>query len=156
MNFTAIDFETATSNARSICQVGLVRVENFKIVKELCLLVQPPNNEYHYYNSKIHGIHANDTEKAPFFEDIWDEIQPYIANQILVAHNKKFEDQCIKESLKLYQLPIPKYDMFCTFNIYGRGLDKLCKEYDIPLTHHNALSDAKACAELFIKYLKNS
>jgi DNA polymerase III subunit epsilon len=154
MNFTAIDFETSTSSPRSICQVGLVRVENFKIVKELNILVQPPDNAYNYYNTKIHGISAKTTEKAPFFDEIWEEIEPYINNQSLVAHAKKFEDQCIKETCKLYSLTVPKYDIYCTFNIYGRGLDKLCKEFDIPLQHHDALSDARGCAELFMKYLR--
>ena len=43
-NFTAIDFETAQGYRWSICQVGLIRVENGIIINELNLLVQPPNN----------------------------------------------------------------------------------------------------------------
>lgn len=34
MDFTALDFETATGFRNSICQVGLVRVENGIIVEE--------------------------------------------------------------------------------------------------------------------------
>lgn len=45
-SFTAIDFETAQPYRWSICQVGLIRVENGEIVKQLDVLVQPPGNYY--------------------------------------------------------------------------------------------------------------
>lgn len=154
MNFTAIDFETATSSTKSICQVGLVRIENFKIVAELSILVQPPDNFYNFYNTKIHGISAQTTENEPFFDEIWSQIEPYIKNQTLVAHDKKFEDKCLKDTLTLYRLPVPKFDILCTYVIYKKSLDKLCKEFNIPLQHHDALSDARACGELFLKYLR--
>jgi len=38
-NFTAIDFETANPDPWSICQVGLVRVEDGTITNEISLLV---------------------------------------------------------------------------------------------------------------------
>jgi DNA polymerase-3 subunit epsilon len=44
--FTAIDFETAHGKRWSICQVGLVRVENGLITDELSILVRPPHNFY--------------------------------------------------------------------------------------------------------------
>jgi DNA polymerase III subunit epsilon len=54
--FTAIDFETAQGKRWSICQVGVVRVENGIIVNEIDLLVQPPDNCYFYKNIEIHRI----------------------------------------------------------------------------------------------------
>ena len=44
MNFTAIDFETAT--AFHPCSVGIVTVENGIIVDEFVTLIKPPNNIY--------------------------------------------------------------------------------------------------------------
>lgn len=43
----------------------------------------------------------------------------------------------------------------CTCTITGGlRLDQACEKYDIPLTeHHDALCDAEACAQLFLKYL---
>lgn len=155
MNFTAIDFETATSSTKSICQIGLVRVEDFKIVAEIDLLVKPKDNFYNYYNTKIHGISASQTVESPDFDEIWHLIEPYIVNQCIVAHDKKFEENCLKDTLSMYHMPIPKFDMFCTFNIYKKSLAKLCTEFGIELQHHNALSDAKACAELFMRYLQS-
>lgn len=153
MNFTALDFETATSSTKSICQIGLVRVENSEIVAEVDILIRPKDNFYNYYNTKIHGINAKMTAEAPEFDEIWDRIAPYVINQSLVAHDKKFEENCLKDTLAMYHMPIPKFNMYCTFDIYKKSLDKLCKEYGIELKHHDALSDAKACAILYMKYL---
>ncbi len=32
----------------------------------------------------------------------------------------------------------------------------MCQENNIPLNHHDALSDAKACAELYLKHMEES
>ncbi|KAK3582379.1 hypothetical protein CHS0354_023923 [Potamilus streckersoni] len=66
--FTAIDFETATGVRTSICQVGIVRVENGRTVNTLSRLVQPPNNYYSDWCIDIHGITPDKTENAPTFD----------------------------------------------------------------------------------------
>lgn len=153
-SFTAIDFETAHGKMWSICQVGLVRVENGVIVKELELLVQPPGNEYHWGNSRVHGITKKDTAHARFFNEVWHEVEPYISGQHVVAHNASFDCACLEETLKFYNLPRPKYRDHCTVKIYKRNLALLCETYGIELNHHNALSDARACASLFMMHLE--
>jgi hypothetical protein len=35
------------------------------------------------------------------------------------------------------------------------NLANLCQVHNIPLNHHDALSDAKACAALYLRSLKN-
>ena len=79
--FTAIDFETAQGYRWSICQVGLIRVENGEIVKQIDLLVQPPQNYYWDKFIDIHGISPEDTANAPTFDNIWPQIEPYITGQ---------------------------------------------------------------------------
>jgi len=153
--FTAIDFETATGYRNSICQVGLVRVENGIITKEINLLVQPPDNFYWSRFTDIHGISFFDTLNTPSFAMIWSEILPYIYKQNLVAHNGfGFDFPVLDTTLKYYAIPIPAYNKFCTYKIYKTNLANLCKEHGISLNHHDALSDAKACAELYLKHLK--
>ncbi len=153
--FTAIDFETAHGKMWSICQVGLVRVENGQIVKELDFLVRPPQNEYHWGNSRVHRIYAKDTLSAPSFKDIWHHIAPYIDQQHVVAHNASFDCNCLNATLDYYHLPHPSFHRHCTVNIYKHNLAFLCAQYGIPLQHHNALSDARACAQLFQMYLRS-
>lgn len=152
--FTAIDFETAHAKLWSICQVGLVRVENGKIVKEIDLLVRPPKNEYHWGNTRVHGISGKVTAHAPTFAEIWPEMEPYISGQHVVAHNAPFDCSCLKASLTYYQLSEPAYQSHCTVKLFKRNLAFLCNAYGIELQHHNALSDAKACAALFQMHLE--
>ena len=153
-NFTAIDFETANGYRNSICQIGLVRVENGIIIKEVNLIVQPPNNYYWSRFTDIHGIAAKDTINAPTFYQVWQQIVPYIENQNVIAHNGfGFDFPVLDKTLLHYGLLIPDYNKFCTYKIYRSNLANLCQEFNIPLNHHDALSDARACAVLWLKYL---
>jgi DNA polymerase III subunit epsilon len=86
--FTAIDFETAHGKRWSICQVGLVRVENGVITDELSILVQPPDNFYWNRFIDIHGITPEITRNAPTFDQIWHLVEPYISKQSVVAQGK--------------------------------------------------------------------
>jgi DNA polymerase-3 subunit epsilon len=150
--FTAIDFETAQGYRWSICQVGVVRVENGIITKEIDLLVQPPNNYYWKRFTDIHGISASDTSHAPTFDQVWQQIAPYIENQNVVAHNGfGFDFPVLSKTLEYYGLSTPDYNKFCTYRLYGTNLASLCREHDIPLNHHDALSDVRACGELFLR-----
>ena len=153
-NFTAIDFETANGARNSICQVGLVKVQNGIIANEVNLLVQPPDNYYWKQFTDIHGITPKITANEPTFDKIWHLIEPFITNQNVVAHNGlRFDFPVLDKTLFHYGLPIPDYDKYCTYKIYRTNLADLCKKHNIPLNHHDALSDAKACAELYLKYL---
>jgi DNA polymerase III subunit epsilon len=153
-NFTAIDFETAHGKRWSICQVGLVRMENGIIRDKLSVLVQPPNNFYWDRFIDIHGITPEQTAYAPIFDKIWHQVEPFIKNQNLVAHNGfSFDFHCLNQTLEYYDIEPPEYTGHCTYRIFGANLASLCKEYKIPLNHHDAVSDAMACAELYKLYL---
>jgi DNA polymerase-3 subunit epsilon len=154
-SFTAIDFETAQGYRWSICQVGLVRVENGIITEEINLLIQPPDNYYWTRFTEIHGISAKETANEPTFDQIWSQIAPYIENQNVVAHNGfGFDFPVLSKTLEYYGLQIPNYNKFCTYKIYKTNLANLCEKFEIQLNHHDALSDARACGELYWRYLK--
>lgn len=156
-DFTAIDFETAQGYRWSICQVGIVRVEQGKITNEISLLVQPPKNYYWNKFSQIHGLTSEHTLNAPTFNMVWHEIEPFIKNKTVVAHNGlSFDFPVLSQTLGFYGMKTPEYDKHCTYRLFKDNLASLCKVYNLELNHHNALSDARACAELFKIYLKNA
>jgi len=96
------------------------------------------------------------TRFKPDFSEIWYYIEPYIKDQHLVAHNASFDISCLRKTLEFYEMPVPSFTHSCTCNLYKRkGLAVLCLEHNIELNHHNALSDAKACASLYLKYINN-
>jgi DNA polymerase III subunit epsilon len=160
MTFTAIDFETAISH--HICAVGIVIVENRVVVEEFSALIQPPNNYYNWYTTKVHGITAATTKNAPTFIDIYPEIKKRLQNRTVVAHNESFDRNTLLKTMRDFgidysDLNIPnKWE--CTMR-YCRKIDKYpsaklnvcCEIEGIPLNHHDALSDAKACAELYLR-----
>jgi DNA polymerase-3 subunit epsilon len=151
--FTAIDFETAQGYRHSICQVGIVRVENGIISEEINLLVQPPDNYYWEKFIDIHGITPEDTANEPTFNQIWYKIEHLIKDQDVVAHNGiSFDFPVLEKTLEYYGMVAPHYNKHCTYRLYNDNLASLCEEYNIPLNHHDALSDARACAELFMRY----
>ncbi|MHB8209035.1 exonuclease domain-containing protein [Mucilaginibacter sp.] len=155
-SFTAIDFETAHGKRWSICQVGLVQVEDGRIKKELSMLIQPPENYYWSNFTDIHGISAKHTRTAATFDKVWHQLAPYVNNQNLVAHNGAFDFHCLKQTLEYYSIAVPSYTGHCTYKIFKDNLAALCRKHRIPLNHHDALSDALACARLYLLHLNQT
>ncbi len=157
-SFTAIDFETAHGKRWSVCQVGLVKIENGYIKDRLAVLIKPPKNFYWDRFSEIHGITPQKTAMAPTFDRVWSRIKPFIENQHVVAHNGfAFDFHCLNQTLEYYNIKPPIYTGHCTYKIYKDNLASLCKVHDIPFTQHTALSDAFACAELYqLHLMKNN
>lgn len=152
--FTAIDFETAHLQRNSICQIGLVRIENGSITEEINQLIRPPENHYSPVFTEIHGISEEHTLDAPNFYEVWPLISDYIRDQTVVAHNMPFDASCLEQTLRYWELEMVDFTAACTYQIYRQGLHKCCEQLRIPLNHHDALSDAQACAELYLRHLQ--
>ena len=154
LDFVAIDVETAIGKRWSICQIGLAIVENGELKQTVNELIQPPNNEYSIWNTKIHGITANKTSDKPTFPEIWEKIYPIIENKKLVAHNADFDINCLHQTLDYYNIEIPNFDCDCTYRKTGQNLNDACASFNISLdNHHDACCDAEACARLYLKVL---
>lgn len=159
-SFAAIDFELATGVRNSVCAVGIVVVENGEIVDEYYSLVRPPQNKYHWGNSRVTKIYAKDTKDAPSFLDIYPEIKKRLKGRKMVAHNEGFDRDVLKVVMEYYglkysELKLPKKweDTVVIFQEKGTKsakLNNLSKEYGIEIEHHNALSDARATALLYL------
>jgi DNA polymerase-3 subunit epsilon len=155
LHFTAIDFETANNSRNSICQIGICRVENGEATYLDSFLVQPPNNEYSHWNVCIHGIIPDQTSSMPSFPVVWSKVKCYIEDQVIIAHNASFDCDCLCKTLEHYQIPKPNYRVECTYAYTGLSLEDLAEALDIQIvSHHNAMYDALACAEAYIKLKK--
>lgn len=160
MNFVAIDFETAIKH--HICAVGIVIVENSKIIEEYHTLVQPPDNEYNWYCTQVHGITSYHTINSHSFAEIYPEIKKRLYNKIIIAHNESFDRSVFQKSMIDNGLDYSELNISeiweCTMKYcrsiskYPSGkLNECCSVEGIELNHHEALSDARACAELFMR-----
>ena len=160
MTFTAIDFETATGYAYSACAVGIVTVEDGIITEEYHTLIQPPDNEYWYRNVMVHGIRPVQTLEMPTFDTLFPEIRKRLQGRKLVAHNEGFDRNVLMKTMRYYglyydELALPN-TWECTLKIYKKkgyrpaNLKACSLRHGIELNHHEALSDARACAKLYL------
>lgn len=157
-SFVAIDFETAM--AHHICAVGIVTVEDGEIVDEYYTLVQPPDNEYNYFTIRVHGITPEQTLSAPTFYQIYPEIKKRLQGKVVVAHNEGFDRGVLTKTMRDNTMDYEDLELAekweCTMKIYkDKGykpfkLDACCARHGIELKHHEALSDARGCAKLYL------
>lgn len=165
-NYTVFDVETANSSRASICSIGIVKVENNKIVFENEYLINPETN-FSRINISFHHITPESVKDCPTFPEIWDKIKKYFIDTILIAHNAKVMDLCaLYKTLDRYNIPLFDINYICTYELSKKffkyyevpsyGLESICEKIGITLTnHHNALDDALACNNIFEYFKKN-
>lgn len=160
-DFAAIDFETANNERSSVCSVGLVIVRGGEIVDRFYSLIKPEPEYYNYWCSRVHGLCAADTENAPVFPEVWRQIEPKIEGLPLVAHNKAFDESCLKAVFRVYQMDYPDYEFHCTCVASRRRWRGESNTLDVAAArcgydlrgHHHALADAEACAAIALQIL---
>ena len=157
LNFIAIDFETATPKRASICEVGICVVRNGEVVETRSWLVQPEENLYSYWNMQCHGIRPEDTESAPSFPEVWEEIERLYLDEFdtFVAHNAPFDRSCLEHSAKLYRLHLPEIIWQCSLKtarqVYYFGCNTLGYLF---LKHPDNLGNQIAVCQHFKKNLR--
>jgi len=160
MDFLALDFETSNEQDISACELGIAVVRNYKIVESRSWLIRPPHLRFGEYNTKLHGISAEDVKEMPSFQELWIELKSYFEDELLVAHNAIFDMQVLRSLLMYYRIPFKRMPFVCSFSVAKKvwrhdvekfGLSTLSKFLGIHLEHHRAESDAFACAEIASK-----
>jgi DNA polymerase-3 subunit epsilon len=154
--FVAIDFETADRGRDSACAVGLIRVENNQIVERLHCFIRPPRHKFEF--SHIHGITWSDVAQQLTFGELWPNIIPLLQGaDFMAAHNAPFDKGVLYACCDAYGIPRPSQNFICTvqlarrtWNIRPTKLPNVCQHLGIQLEHHQALSDAEACARIVI------
>ena len=158
--FVAIDVEYADSE-QNICQFGLAVVRDQKIVESRSWLIQPPDNHYDESKTRVHHISPEDTEHAPTFPELWPEIQPYLLEGQLWAHNAASTEQpVIEKNLRRWGFSYEWLDINDSRELFqrpdcppnrGNGLEQCCMAMGVRCgNHHDAEADARMCASLLI------
>lgn len=151
--FVALDFETAQGKRYSACAVGIVVVEDGLITDRFRTLIQPPENEYQPYNIGIHKITPSMTLGSKTFFEIYPTIRNYLHSNTVVCHNADFDIDVLHKTMMYYDIEDDiDFDFHCTMKLNnGSRLEQCCNQFNIPLCHHDPLSDAEACALLFLQ-----
>ncbi|WP_462137278.1 3'-5' exonuclease [Candidatus Mycalebacterium sp.] len=157
-DFVAIDVETANRSRGSICQIGIVEVRNGIFADEWSTLVNPEEH-FEEGNIRIHGIYPEDVANAPTFADISETLRSKLQNRIVISHTF-FDLEAVRQAKSRYGISgigakkwlDSRRFAYRAFNLQnGAALKTLCNELDISFNHHEALSDAKACAQVVLK-----
>ena len=163
MDFTAIDFETATSSPTSICSIGICVVRNGEVIERKGMYIRPEPLVFQDYNIKIHGITPDMVRDEPAFDECWREIRPYIEGKTIVAHNAMFDVGALCATLDAYGIPYPTFDYICTVKLSQKAypelpshkLNNLCDALGVKFHHHQAYDDAYACAEVLVSIMED-
>ncbi len=154
--FIAIDFETSGNESDSACALGMVRVEESKIVRGFYRLIRPPSSIVLY--SEIHGLTWPDLKDKPTFKEMWPSIAEFIDGAaFFTAHNAAFDRRILLGCCEANGIPAPDTPFLCTVKASRRAwhyphnnLSAVCERLKLPLDHHHARSDALACALIYL------
>ena len=155
--FAAIDFETADRLRDSACAVGVVRVEQGRLTDRYYRLIRPPRKRFEF--THVHGLTWKDVRGSPTFGGIWPELREFIEGaDFLVAHNASFDKGVLHRCCEAARVEPPGQEFRCTmqlararWDLRSAGLAAVCEHLAIPLDHHQALSDAEACARIAVR-----
>jgi DNA polymerase-3 subunit epsilon len=156
-HFVALDFETANRFRHSACAISIVTVKSGKVSDVYTRLIRPPELRFEF--SYIHGITAADVINAPSYADIHDDIMDLLRDaDYVAAHNASFDRSVMTAACNKWGLKIPQLSWQCTvklarsvWGLYPTNLPAVCQHLGINLVHHDATSDATACARIVVE-----
>lgn len=166
LDFTAIDFETANASRASACSVGLVKVRAGRVVATANWLIKPPegHDEFHPWNTRIHGIHREDVESAATWAEQFSLLCGFAGSDVLVAHNAGFDLSVLRYTAEVTGLDCPPFQSLCSLQVARKVYD--LESYRLPIaaaaagfgdfSHHDALADARACAQIVVDAAQRS
>jgi DNA polymerase-3 subunit epsilon len=165
MDLVALDFETATNDADSPCEMGLAMVRGGAVREVHNWLIKPRQWPFFSpFTMAVHGIRPEHVADAPGFAEVWAEAMPLMDGRTVVAHNAAFDLNVLRSTLLAQRLPLPTFDYFCSVSLarrvwpgrQGYGLGPLCAFQGIRFVHHRAGNDAEAAAQLVLRAVEVS
>ncbi|AKK03485.1 exonuclease domain-containing protein [Corynebacterium epidermidicanis] len=159
LNFVAFDVETANADWGSICQMGVARFRDGRLVETKSWNVRPPAGieEFHPDNIAIHHITAADVADCPRVGETFTELVEFVGDDVMVAHNAQFDFTALHRAALLSDVASPEFRFTCTLllarklrlGFANNRLNTLAEGFKVELTkHHDATADAVACGEI--------
>lgn len=157
MKFVVVDVETANSNVKSICQIGIAVFENGLVIDKWSSLVNP-QDYFDFLNVGIHGITERKVRNSPKIQDLKEIIQKYFSLGTVCSYSLFDRNALTKnfDDFNYQWLDIMKV-VRTTWNeaaYSGYGLSSISDFLGIDLeNHHDALNDAIVAGHILNKAL---
>jgi len=156
LRFAALDFETADYGRDSACALSIVIVEADAVVDQWTKLIRPPRREFVF--SYLHGIAWEHVKDQRCFGDLWGDIAKKLEGvRFVAAHNAAFDRSVLRACCEMAAVTPVSLPFVCTvkaarsiWGFYPTTLADVCRQLRIPLKHHDAESDALACARILL------
>ncbi|AOZ73475.1 DNA polymerase III subunit epsilon [Boudabousia tangfeifanii] len=160
-SFVAVDFETANrAGAESACQIALVSVVEGQIAGRYTTYLLPPEEYGHFEFTYLHGIDEETVANAPTWHEVAEDIADFVDQRPVYAHNASFDQGVWRALDRYYQLETMPPEFYCSYRTAQKLVPNLIN-YKLPtvvhaldpafnLDHHQADSDAEACARIII------
>lgn len=162
----AVDFETANRQGGvSACQIALVKVDCGRIVNRFSTLIKPPMGFDAFEFTYLHGISARDVCESPEWSDIAAAVNRFVSGVPVYAHNAQFDSRVWQDLDDFFGTCTRPFDFYCSYRT-AQCLVPGLENYKLPtvtqalvpdyrLNHHEAGSDAEACALIIAALQKN-
>ncbi len=161
--FVVFDLETTGFSALGdkIIEIGAVKVTDGEIVDSYSTFVNP-KIPIPFEITNLTSITDEMVMEAPTIDVVLPEFLEFIGDAVLVAHNASFDVGFVEENCKRlgYEKEFSYMDTVALARVLLPSLSKfklnvVAKALDISLeNHHRAVDDAKATAEIFIKFVE--
>lgn len=164
LGYAVVDLETTGLEPQdeAIIEVGVVLLDPHG--REQLRWDSLVNPHRHPGPTRIHGITPDDLIDAPELGTLAPALVELLRGRVLVAHNIRFDASFLLPALRLElgAAALPhKIPQVCTMNwarsfidTPSRSLVRCCQACGIELaSHHRAIDDAAACAQLLSHYL---
>lgn len=160
--YFVFDVETPNHNNDRISSIGIVMMHGSTILNTYHYLINP-EVPFDDFNVRLTGISSDTVKDSPAFPEVWGQIRSLFRGSVAVAHNAPFDLSVLQKTLAAYHIEESNIDYLCTLSLSRKALPQLashklnaiCQYYHIPLDHHQADSDSRACAEI-LKQLMDS
>ena len=158
-SYVCIDLETTGLNPKTdkIIEIGVVKVENNRIVTEWETLVNP-DRKLEERIIALTGIRDEELSSAPMIGEVLPKLFDLVGDFVMLGHSILFDYSFIKKAAVNQKMTFEK-DGIDTLKIArkylgdleSRSLPYLCEYYGIHHNAHRALHDARATVELYRK-----
>lgn len=159
--FCIVDIETSGGiNSGQIIEIGALKLLDGRVIDSFETLVHAPFVPENI--SALTGITSGDLQDAPSLAAALEKFRLFLGDSVFVAHNVKFDYGFISASFANLGFGVMINRRICTIDLARRtiaspkyGLGTLKEILGIDNTHHRAMNDAVAAAEIFKACLKN-
>lgn len=159
-NLSFVDIETTGASPQKgrIIEIGILRVENNKLVKTYNTLINP-QSYIDPFITQLTGIYPQAVENAPTFEQVKDEILEILKDSVFVAHNVRFDYGFLRNEFRRFGHHFSTKH-FCTVKLARLlypgsaryNLDSIIERFGFSCENrHRAFDDAKVLFDFYTK-----